>query len=102
MTQPYIMTQPEIWGYDYTRVRSTGSVNYDSFEFNVNVSESERWISPKNSYLSIRLRIVQTDEAGVAGLLAPIVNIGASKTGATICSIPYSQSWCCIIFCNLI
>ena len=81
------------WGYDYSRIRSTGSVNYDSFngdiEFNVNASESERWISPKNSYLSIRLRIVQTDETGAAGLLAPIVNIGASKAGATVCSIPY-------------
>ena len=81
------------WGYDLTRVRSNGSVNYDSFngdiEFNVNNNESERWISPKNSYLSIRLRIIQTDETGTAGMLAPIVNTGVSKAAATLVSIPY-------------
>ena len=53
------MTQSLPWGYDYTRIRYNGSINYDSFngdiEFNINNPESERWISPKNSYLSIRL-----------------------------------------------
>ena len=85
------MTDP--WGYDYVRVKANGNVNYDSFngeiEFNINNSESERWISPKNSYLSIRLRIVQTDETGQFGLLSPIVNIGTSKGGATLLSVPY-------------
>ena len=81
------------YGYDYMRVRSNGSVSYDNFngdiEFNVNNNESERWISPKNSYLSIRLRIVQTDETGVAGCLAPIVNTGVSKVAGTLLSIPF-------------
>jgi hypothetical protein len=74
-------------------VRPTGNVSYDSFngdiEFNVNNNESERWISPKNSYLSIRVRIVQSDETGALGTLAPIVNAGANKAGATLVSIPY-------------
>ena len=39
------------WGYDFSRIKANGNVNYDSFngeiEFNVNNSESERWISPK-------------------------------------------------------
>jgi len=81
------------WGYGFNRVKSTGTVNYDSFngdiEFNINASESERWISPKNSYLSIKLRIIQTDETGTAGLLAPIVNTGVSKAAATLVSVPY-------------
>ena len=80
------------WGYGFNRVKSTGTVNYDSFngdiEFNINASESERWISPKNSYLSIKLRIIQTDETGTAGLLAPIVNTGVSKAAATLVSVP--------------
>ena len=81
--------------YKHVRIKSTGTVNYDSFngdiEFNVNASESEseRWISPKNSYLSIKLRIIQTDETGTAGLLAPIVNTGVSKAAAKLVSIPY-------------
>jgi len=77
-------------------VRANGTVTYDSFngdiEFNVNNNESERWISPKNSYLSIRLRIVQTDEAGTAGCLQPVVNADDgthSKAHATLVSIPY-------------
>ena len=86
----------EPFGYDYTRVRSNGDVKYDNFngdiEFVVNNNESERWISPKNSYLSLRLRIVQTDETGVAGCLAPIVNTGASKAAGTLMSIPYINS----------
>ena len=90
---PYPATDSLPWGYDYVRVRSTGSVNYDCFngdiEFTINASESERWISPKNSYLSIRMRIVQTDETGAGGLLAPIVNVGNSKETATHISIPY-------------
>ena len=91
------MTVPsEPWGYDYMRVRSNGDVKYDNFngdiEFVVNNNESERWINPKNSYLSLRLRIVQTDETGVAGCLAPIVNTGASKVEGTLMSIPYINS----------
>ena len=39
------------YGYDFTRCRSSGPVNYDNFngdvEFVVNNNESERWISPK-------------------------------------------------------
>ena len=54
------------WGYDYVRVRSNGNIAYEGFngeiEFNVNNNESEKWISPKNSFLTIRLRIIQTDE----------------------------------------
>ena len=86
----------ESWGYDYVRVRATGNVSYDSFngdiEFNVNNNESERWISPKNSYLSIKLRIIQTDETGTVGLLSPIVNTGVSKAAATLLSIPFISS----------
>ena len=56
------------WSFDYVRCRSNGSVNYDSFngdfEFHLNSSESERWISTKNSYLAIRVRIIQSDETG--------------------------------------
>ena len=41
------MTQSLPWGYNYTRIRSNGSINYDSFngdiEFNINNPESERW-----------------------------------------------------------
>ena len=84
------------FGVDYCRVRPNGNVSYDSFngdiEFNVNNSESERWISPKNSYLSIRLRIVHADETGAAGLLAPIVNTDDgthTKAHAALVSIPY-------------
>ena len=85
------MTEP--FGYGYTRIRSNGSVKYDDFngdiEFVCNNSESDRWISPKNSYISLRLRIVQTTKAGVAGCLSPIVNEGISEAAATIVSIPY-------------
>ena len=67
------------YGYDFSRVRSSGPVNFDNFngdiEFVVNNNESERWISPKNSYMSIRLRIVQTDSAGTCGCLQPVVSI---------------------------
>ena len=91
---PYSETEPLVpWGFDYARVKSNNAVNYDSFtgdiEFTVNASESERWISTKNSYLSIRLRVVQSDEAGTLGTLAPIVNTGNSKATATLLSIPY-------------
>ena len=83
----------DVWGFDYMRVRSNSDVKYDNFngdiEFVVNNNESERYINPKNSYLSLRLRIVQTDETGVAGNLAPIVNKGATKAAATLMSIPY-------------
>ena len=44
------------------------------------------WISTKNSYLSIRLRIIQTDETNPTGNLAPIVNAGGTKAGATTVS----------------
>ena len=83
------------WGFDYVRCRSNGSVNYDSFngdiEFHLNSSESERWISTKNSYLAIRLRIIQSDETGTIGTLSPIVNTctGSTKSTATKVSIPY-------------
>ena len=81
------------WGYDYTRVRSNTFVSYTGFngdiEFNINASESERWISTKNSYLSARLRIVMTDEAGNVSTLQPIVNAGVSRAAATKVSIPY-------------
>ena len=80
-------------GFDYVRVKSNNTINYDSFsgdiEFNVHASESEKWISTKNSYLSIRLRIIQTDETATVGNLAPIVNTGLSKENATLVSIPY-------------
>ena len=82
----------EPWGYDYMRVRSNTFVSYTGFngdiEFNVNASESERWISTKNSYLSARLRIVMTNEAGVAGTLQPILNSG-TRIAPTKVSIPY-------------
>ena len=81
------------YGYDYVRARPAGSVSYDDFngdiEFVVNSNESGRWISPKNSYLSIRLRVVQTNSAGTCGLLRPVVNVGASEALATRVSIPY-------------
>ena len=85
------MTTP--YGYDYVRARPTGAIDYDNFNgdvtFVVNANESERWISPKNSYLSIRLRIVQTNSAGVCGLLRPVVNEGTSEAAATQVSIPF-------------
>ena len=69
------------WGYDYARVRANSCRAYESFsgnlEFTLNASESERWISTKNSYLSIRLRILQSDESGHITQLNPIVNAGA-------------------------
>ena len=81
------------YGYDFSRVRSSGPVNYENFngdiEFVCNNNESERWISPKNSYMSIRLRIVQTVSAGTCGCLQPVVNVGASKALATAVSIPF-------------
>ena len=46
----------------------------------------KNWISAKNSYLSIRLRIIQTDETNPTGNLAPIVNAGGTKAGATTVS----------------
>ena len=55
----------------------------------MNASESERWISQKNCYSSIRLRVVQTDETGTVGRLSPIVNTGISKAAATLVSIPF-------------
>ena len=82
-------TPSEPWGYDYMRVRSNTFLSYTGFngdiEFNVNASESERWISTKHSYLSARLRIVMTNEAGVAGALQPIVNAGTRLVPTTIC-----------------
>ena len=55
----------------------------------MNASESERWISQKNCYSSIRLRVVQTDKTGTVGRLSPIVNTGISKAAATLVSIPF-------------
>ena len=81
------------WGYDYMRVRSNTFVSYTGFngniEFNINASESERWISTKHSYMSARLRIVVTDELGNRGTLQPFVNTGVSREAATEVSIPY-------------
>ena len=93
-SQQSIMPSSNVpWGFDYYRVKSNSSVNYDSFngdiEFKMNSSESEKWMSGKNCYTSIRLRVCQTDETGVVGRLAPIVNTGVSKAGATLVSIPY-------------
>ena len=40
------------WGFDYYRVKSSSSVNYDSFsgyiEYKMNTLESKKWISEKN------------------------------------------------------
>ena len=84
------------WGFDYYRVKSNSSGNYDSFNGNIkykmNASESEKWLSGKNCYNSIRLRINQTDETCVVGRLAPIVNTGISKAAATLVSIPFITS----------
>ena len=84
------------WGYEYYRVKSNSSVNYDSFngdiEYKMNASESEKWISGKNCYISIRLRINQTDETGTVGRLSPIVNTGVYKAASTLVSIPYIAS----------
>ena len=58
------------WGYDYMLVRSNTFVSYTGFngdvDFNINASESERWISSKNSYLSARLRIRLHKHSGLS------------------------------------
>ena len=95
MSTPSESSMP--WGYDYARVRANSFRAYESFngdlEFTLNASESERWISTKNSYLSIRLRISQSDENGNITQLNPIVNAGAWNNGVRTAvgqvSIPY-------------
>ena len=86
------------WGYSYVRCKSNQTVNYDSFngdiEFQIPNHESEEYINPLACYVSVKLRIVQTDEAGVGaggqtnGLLAPIINTG-TRAAPTLLSIPY-------------
>ena len=57
------------WGYSICRVKSNQTVNYDSFngdiEFNIQNNEAQEWISTKNSFIAVTLRVVQTDETGV-------------------------------------
>ena len=80
------------WGYSLSRVKSNQTVNYDSFngdiEFNIQNDEAEEWISTKNSFMTVKLRIVQTDEGGNSGLLQPIINTG-TRAAPTAVSIPF-------------
>ena len=77
-------------------MRSDKSISYSSFageiEFVLPASESERWISAKNSFLAVKLSIIQTDENDNAfSTLRPIINIG-SRISPTQLSIPYINS----------
>ena len=88
MSTEMIQSNQIPWGYDYCRVRSNQNVSFSSFngdiEFNLPASESERWISGKNSFLAIKLRILQTDEAGNVGTLQPIINTATTVTNPTL------------------
>jgi hypothetical protein len=80
------------WGYSLSRVKSNQTINYDSFngdiEFNIANDDAEEWISTKNSFMTVKLRIVQTNELGANGLLQPIINTG-TRVAPTAVSIPY-------------
>ena len=83
------------YGYEVTKIKSNQTINYDSFSGDILYSftnEAEKWISPKNTSLTVQLRICMTDETAGAGVhpgtLKPIINAG-SRAGPTQVSIPY-------------
>ena len=59
----------------------------------------QKWIIGKNSYISIKLNITMTDEAGVVGPLRPIVNDG-TRIAPTAISIPFLSVNPAICFFN--
>ena len=80
---------PKGYGFDeiYSSPQLTGTRLPTEITFNIPQSP-DKWIVGKNSYISIRLNITQTNEAGVQGNLRPIVNTG-TRAVPTAISIPY-------------
>src|ERR1039457_4913541 len=70
---------PKGYGFDeiYSSPQLTGSKLPTEISFTIPQSP-DKWIVGKNSYISIRLNITQTDENGNQGPLRPIVNTGTS------------------------
>ena len=80
---------PKGYGFDeiYSSPQLTGTRLPTEITFNIPQSP-DKWIVGKNSYISIRLNITQTNEAGVQGNLSPIVNTG-TRAVPTAISIPF-------------
>ena len=64
------------YGYEYRQVRSSQAVQWSG---NVNSTipfvyktETNRWLNPRECYLAVKLRIVQTDAAGNQLTMRPI------------------------------
>ena len=82
------------FGYEVTKVKSNQTLNYDNFTGDISFSftpEAEKWISPKNTFITIQLRITMTDDLGNIGTLKPIINIG-TRAAPTVVSIPFINS----------
>jgi len=76
------------YGYEYRQVRSSQAVQW-SGNFNSTIpfvykTETNRWVNPRECYLAVKLRIVQTDAAGNQLTMRPI----SDANGNLIC-YPY-------------
>ena len=80
---------PKGCGFDeiYSSPQLTGTRVPTEITFTIPQSP-DKWIIGKNSYISIRLNITQTNEAGVQGPLRPIINTG-TRAVPTAISVPY-------------
>ena len=72
------------YGYEYKQVRSSQAVQW-SGNFNSTIpfifkTDTNRWIKPRECYLSVKLRIVQTDGAGNQLTMRPISDANGNFT----------------------
>ena len=83
------------YGYEITKVRSSQTFSYGGFNGDLTFTftpEAEKWISPKNSFITVQLRITMTDESATGNTyistLKPIIT-GGTRAAATAVGIPY-------------